>query len=87
MSYLYIGVPSNFLYNQWGDHQKCEDVMKDILGYPCAFIANSLANLYDGDVYAVKFEKEEDKLIFILKNKYSLLDEKVVIKYTSKCIS
>ena len=88
MNTIYIDVPSNlftgYQYN-WTLSKKAEEVlqMQENIDAVVKFVCNNIYKVSDGDVYSLTFSTPEDVTLYLVKNKFALVDEDKVIRYIS----
>jgi hypothetical protein len=80
---VYVDVPSNlytgYQYN-FKLHKDCSEVlrMQEGIDGKVKFVCNSAGGFSDGDVYELTFETPEDVTLYLVKNKFELIDKEIV---------
>lgn len=85
---IYIDVPSDYNYN-YSLSGKCAEALQSEQNIQGAvtFICNSVAKISNGDVYQVTFDNllgEDDKLLFIIKHGFPILESAKAEEYILK---
>lgn len=82
---IYIDVPNRYNYN-FSLHKKSAEVLRisENIHGRVEFVCNSLALISEGDVYKITFDQlfgDDDKLFFILKHNFDIIDSAKVEEY------
>jgi regulatory protein YycH of two-component signal transduction system YycFG len=86
MIMIYIDVPDGIVTGyqyDWELHKNCAEAlrMQEGINASVRFICNRGGGISKGDVYELTFNTPEDLTLYLLKNKFEIIADDLVIRY------